>query len=117
MASGIVCPALINGTEVTFTVDSGADVSAIDSQSAAELGLEVIPEPLELIPVGEGLVRSPGYVVISRLDVGQVTLSDVRLIVADIASCCAPGVGLIGLDLFPNLNFSVVGVPVFFPRS
>ena len=117
MASGIVCPALVNGTEVTFTVDSGADVSAIDSQSAADLGLEVIPQPLELTPVGEGTVKSPGYVIVRKLDVGQVTLSDVRLIVADIASCCAPGVGLIGLDLFPNLNFSVVGVPAFFPRT
>ena len=116
LPSGVICPALLEGKPVEFTVDSGCDLTTIDTQFAESLNLHIIPRPSLLTPAGQGVLTSPGFVIISRLEVGNYVLRDVQLLVADIEHCCKPTIGLLGLDLFPQLGIYIGGVPILTPR-
>ena len=117
LPSGVICPALLEGKPVEFTVDSGCDLTTIDTQYTESLNLQIIPRPSLLTPAGQGVLTSPGFVIISRLEVGKYVLRDVQLLVADIQHCCKPTIGLLGMDLFPQLGIYIGGVPITYPQA
>ena len=63
------------------------------------------------------MLKSPGFVIISKLEVGKYVLRNVQLLVADIQQCCRPTIGLLGLDLFPQLGIHIGGVPFTYPQA
>ena len=100
-----------------MVVDSACDLTVVSSQAAVKLGLEVIPERKLFAPVGGATLESPGYVNIECFMVGDRTLRGLRIPVCDVDSVCAPAIGLLGLDLFPDLGFEIKGVPHTYPDA
>ena len=76
-------------------VDSGSHVTLISNEGAAKRNLTVIPNPKQYLPPGGGnTLLSPGYVKVSRLNVGRTTLKDLHIRVADVHDVCAPADGI-----------------------
>ena len=99
-------------------VDSGSHVTLISNEGAAKRNLTVIPNPKQYLPPGGGnTLLSPGYVKVSRLNVGRTTLKDLHIRVADVHDVCAPADGILGRDLFPPLGIGIYGVPTNYPAS
>ena len=92
-------------------------MTTIDTQYAESLKLDIISRPSLLTPAGQGVLKSPGFVIISKLEVGKYVLRNVQLLVADIQQCCRPTIGLLGLDLFPQLGIHIGGVPFTYPQA
>jgi transposase InsO family protein len=80
------------------------------------LGLTIVPEPRTFKPVGKGnVVTSPGFVLLSTLEVDGKRLTGLKIPVCDMDDDCRPAHGLLGLDLFPKLGITLEGVPHCYP--
>ena len=74
--------ATVNGKPVKFLVDSGATMTTIDRDTAAETKVAVSARPDQYVRTGNGIIRvSTGRA--SVLSVGQITRRDVGLQIAD----------------------------------
>lgn len=73
----------VNGDDVTFLVDTGADVVALTVEDAQALGLDVDPE--QFVPVSR-TASGVGYgmpVQLDRVEIGGEEFSDVEAVVID----------------------------------
>jgi aspartyl protease family protein len=74
--------ATVNGKAVKFLVDSGATMTTIDRETAAEANIPVSAQPDQYVRTGNGVIRvSTGRA--SKLKVGSITRRDVGLQIAD----------------------------------
>lgn len=75
-------PGSINGAPVTFMVDTGATIIAMDRSTAQRAGLDLSKAPQVPVHTAGGIVRS-WRVQLSSVKLGSVTLSNVEGAVVD----------------------------------
>jgi aspartyl protease family protein len=74
--------ATVNGKAVKFLVDSGATMTTIDRETAAEANIPVSAQPDQYVRTGNGIIRvATGRA--AKLKVGRITRRDVGLQIAD----------------------------------
>jgi hypothetical protein len=106
----------LNGLRNHLAVDSLSDLSILTPETAKQLGLQLLPHHQEIQPAGnDNKLLCEGVTSVDVLRMGDKTVKNVRFYVCDISKSCAPAAGIIGLDLFSQLNIQVHGVPVNFP--
>ena len=115
-ATGLLAPVTLNGLRNHLAVDSLSDLSILTPETAKQLGLQVFPHHQKIQPAGnDNKLLCEGVTSVDVLRMGDKTVKNVRFYICDISKSCAPAAGIIGLDLFPQLNIQVHGVPVNFP--
>lgn len=73
----------VNGDDVTFLVDTGADVVALTVEDAQALGLDIDPEQFEPISRTASGVGYGMPVQLDRIEIGGEEFSDVEAVVID----------------------------------
>lgn len=117
-SSGVIAPALFDEHRVTLVVDTGCDDSVITLDCAKACNLVVHETERNLKPAGKGnVVHCAGFVPVPVFRLGTHTLHNVRFWVADVDDVTRPHMGLLGLNLLPEVGIGITGVPVNFPRS
>ena len=115
-ATGLLAPVTLNGLRNHLAVDSLSDLSILTPETAKQLGLQLLPHHQEIQPAGnDNKLLCEGVTSVDVLRMGDKTVKNVRFYICDISKSCAPAAGIIGLDLFSQLNIQVHGVPVNFP--
>ncbi len=76
-------PGSIDGNEVSFLVDTGANVVAINANAAARLGIDYLAEGTEtVVTTAGGLIK--GYkIMLGSVDVGNITVNNVLAVVIE----------------------------------
>lgn len=73
---------LVNGKRVKFLVDSGASVTTIGRETAAEVGVQVSPTRDQIVRTGNGFIRvATGSA--ETLEVGNIERQNIAVHVAD----------------------------------
>ncbi len=75
--------AQVNGEDVTFLVDTGADVVALTVEDAQQLGLDVDPESFEAVGQTASGIGYGTPVRLERIEVGGEQFNDVEAVVMD----------------------------------
>ncbi|MAV27691.1 MAG: hypothetical protein CMQ05_16550 [Gammaproteobacteria bacterium] len=73
---------MINGTPVSFLVDTGATVVAMNLPTARRLGLDVTDAQREKVATAGGIVES-WEVLVDRIQVGSVSVVNAKTAVMD----------------------------------
>ena len=94
----------LNGKSVKFLVDSGATMTTIGRDTAAQAGVEISPDANQIVRTGNGLIK----VATARgesLNVGSIERRDIAMHVADGA-----GLNVLGMNFLSSLErWSVEG--------
>jgi aspartyl protease family protein len=73
---------LVNGKKVKFLVDSGATMTTIGRQTAANVGVQVSPDRNQIVRTGNGFIRvATGRA--ERLEVGGIERDNISVHIAD----------------------------------
>jgi predicted aspartyl protease len=75
----------VNGRPMQAFIDTGADSTIIDVQTAQRLGIELSGEVEHMVGVGGGLTTSLAYI---KIRMGPIVRSDFKVRVGGEAGCC-----------------------------
>lgn len=112
IAGHVTTLARIEGTEVPLLVDTGSSVTALDSETAARLGLRRDPRQRSAVIGIGGTARPRDMLVARRFDLGGIGFADLRLTLGDFNTgwpAASRIAGILGADLLSRYDVEVDG--------
>jgi len=110
----ISVPCTVNANKATLWVDTLAEISSLSPEFVQSLNL--VPSPAHGSYIGANNTTIPrgGTVVVQEFCCGDRSFDHVTF---DVLEQVAPCVGILGMDLFNKLGFSIHGLPSTYPPA